>query len=238
MTEEVALDESVVPEVAEEEIQEAPAEKMISASRVEELIKKAKLKGRDSMQNELEALRAENSQLKSGVGSMGGMSAPIDVDALKKDLYQDFQNQLQKEQETRAQEGMRQEAEQMASEYHGKMKSGADLFADFDEITADFNPAAFPNLVYLANQADNTPAVIYELMKNPSKLAMVSVLSEKDPKAALSQINKISASIKANEQAKAQEREVAPPIGRMQSSPTGQDNGQPSIADFKRMFRG
>ena len=169
---------------------------------------------------------------------MGGMAAPIDVDALKKDMMQDFQRQLQDEQETRAQDELRKEAEQMAAQYHGKMKLGSEQFEDFDEITSDFNPSAFPNLVYLANQTDNTPAVIYELMKNPSKLAMVTVLSEKDPQAALNQINKISASIKANEQAKAQEREVSAPIGRMQSSPTGRDNGDTSIADFKRMFRG
>lgn len=238
MTDDVALEEAPIEEVAPEEIQEAPSEKMIPASRVEELIKKAKLKGRDAMQDELEALRAENEGLKAGNGSLGGMSAPIDVEALKRDMMQDFQKQLQDEQESRAQEELRKEAEEMASQYHGKMKAGSEMFDDFDEITADFNPAAFPNLVYLANQTDNTPAVIYELMKNPSKLAMVTVLSEKDPNAALNQINKLSASIKANEQAKAQEQEAPAPIGRMQSSPTGRDTGDTSIADFKRMFRG
>lgn len=237
MTDEVALEEAPIEEVAQEETQEAPQEKLIPASRVEELIKKAKLKGRDAMQDELEALRAENEGLKNG-GSLGGMAAPVDMEALKKDMYAGFQQQLQDKQEADAQEQLRKEAEQMASEYHGKMEKGSELFDDFSEITADFNPSAFPNLVYLANQTDNTPAVIYELMKNPSKLAMVSVLSEKDPNAALNQINKLSASIKANEQAKAQEQEAPAPIGRMQSSPTGRDTGDTSIADFKRMFRG
>lgn len=237
MTDDVALEEAAI-QVSPQEVHEEIVEKMIPASRVEELIKKAKLKGRDAMQDELEALRAENSQLKAGNGSMGGMPTPIDVEALKRDVMQDFQRQLQEEQEGRAQEEMRREAERMAQEYHGKMKSGVEQYEDFNEIVADFNPASFPNLVYLANQAENTPAVIYELMKNPTKLAMVTVLADRDPQAALNQIHKISASIKANEQAKAQEREVQAPIGRMQSSPTGRDSGEPSIADFKRMFRG
>ena len=212
MTDDVALEETAIQE-SPQEVKEEVSEKMIPASRVEELIKKAKLKGRDAMQDELEALRAENSQLKSGNGSMGGMAAPIDVEALKKDMYDGFQRQLQEEQEVKAQAEMRAEAERMAQEYHGKMKAGAEQFEDFNEITADFNPASFPNLVYLANQTDNTPAVIYELMKNPTKLAMVTVLADRDPQAALNQINKISASIKANQQAKAQEQEVPAPIG-------------------------
>lgn len=238
MTDEVALEETPVQEVAPEVAEERVPEKMISASRVEELIKKAKLKGRDAMQDELEALRAENNQLKSGAGTMGGMASPIDPEAMRKQILEDLQGQFQQENEARAQKEMEDEARRLAEEYNGKMKTGASQYEDFSDVTADFNPAAFPNLVYLANQAENTPAVIYELMKNPTKLATVSVLSERDPQSAANMINRISESIKANEQAKAQEQDSPAPLGRMQSSPLGRDTGQPGLADFKRMFRG
>jgi len=238
MDDEVVLADESAPEIQAPEVVQEQQEKMIPASRVEELIKKAKLKGRDAMQDELEALRAENSQLKSGGGSMGGMAAPIDVDALRKEILGDFRNQLQQDEETRVQAELEKEAQKMADDYRARMSSGKDYHEDFEEIMADFNPSAFPNLVYLATQTENTPSVMYELMKNPSKLATIAVLSTQDPKLAQRQINQLSASIKANEQAKAAEKEVQSPLSHMQSSPAGRDNGDTSIADYKRMFRG
>lgn len=234
MDDEVVLAETPEAEApAVEEIQE----KLIPASRVEELIKKAKLKGRDAMQDELEALRGENEELKSSV-SMGGMATPMDAEQMRKQIYDQIMGDFQSLDEERVQGELKKEAEKLASDYRTRMDGGKEIHEDFDEIMADFNPAAFPQLVYLATQTDNTSAVMYELMKNPNKLATVTVLSERDPNAASNMINKISASIKANEQAKAAEKEVQSPLSRMQSSPAGRDNGDTSIADYKRMFRG
>lgn len=236
MTDESALETEVAS--APIEAEQAEAEKTLPVSRVEELVKKAKLKGRDSMQAELDALKAENAALKSG-GSMGGMAVPVDPEAIKQQIMQDLQSQFQQASEKRAQEEMEREANKIADTYRAKMNGGKDAFDDFEEVMADFNPAAFPNLVYLASQVDNTPAVMYELMKNPSKWATVAVLSERDPRAAQNMISKISSSIKANEQAKAEEKEVPPPLGRLSSAPTGQDAGKPaSVRDFKAMFKG
>lgn len=213
-------------------------EERLPKSRVEELVKKAKLKGRDSMQAELDALKAENANLKSA-GSMGGMAVPVDTDALKQDVLNELRQQFQQEKEKRTQDDMNKEAQKIADTYHTRMATGKDSFEDFDDVMSDFNPAAFPNLVFLAQQVENTPAVMYELMKNPSKWATIAVLSERDPQAAQNMINKISASIKANDQAKAEEKDVAPPLSRMSSSPTGQDKGTPNtVRDFKAKFKG
>ncbi|HJY22903.1 MAG TPA: hypothetical protein VJ279_08470 [Hanamia sp.] len=237
MTEEVALEQDVTPDP----VQDAGAdsqEKMLPVSRVEELVKKAKLKGRDSMQAELDALKAENAQLKNN-GSMGGMAMPaVDTDAITKQVYENLQKQMQKANEQRAQEELEKEASKIADTYRAKMSSGKDVYEDFDSVMADFNPAAFPNLVYLASQVDNTPAVMYELMKNTGKFGTIAVLSERDPSAAQNMISKISASIKANELAKADEKNVPDPLSRLSSSTTGQDTGERSIRDFKAMFRG
>lgn len=239
MTEDVAVDKDMGSEPPIEASQDDSAEKMLPVSRVEELVKKAKLKGRDSMQAELDALKAENAQLKNG-GSMGGMavSAPVDPESIKQQVLKDLQEQMQQANQQRAQEELEKEANRIADAYKAKMSTGKDAYEDFDTVMADFNPAAFPNLVYLANQVDNTPAVMYELMKNPSKWATLAVLSERDPNAAQSMISKISASIKANEQAKAEEKTPPAPLGRMSSSTTGQDNGKKTVRDFKSMFRG
>jgi len=237
MTEEVALEtenDSIPVESSD-----AQQDEMISKRRAEELVKKAKLKGRDSMQAELDALKAENAQLKTNAGSMGGMAAPIDPEVIKQQIMNDIREQMQQASEKRAQEELDKEAQKIAQTYHARMSTGKDQFEDFDEVMADFNPAAFPNLVYLASQVENTPAVMRELMQNPTKLAAVTVMSERDPAAAEKMIQKISASIVANQQAKAEEKEIAPPLSRMSSSPTGKDNGTPnSVRDYKRMFKG
>lgn len=239
MTDEVALDTEVVSAPDDNANSGSQQEKTLPISRVEELVKKAKLKGRDSMQAELDALRAENANLKTSAGSMGGMPIPVDKEALKQEVLNDLRQQFQQANEQRAQEEMDREAKKIAETYHARMATGKDAYEDFEEVMADFNPAAFPNLVFLATQVDNTPDVMRELMKNPAKLAAISVMSERDPASAQNMINKVSASIKANAQAKADEKNVAPPLSRMSSSPTGQDSGKPSsVRDFKAKFRG
>jgi hypothetical protein len=201
-------------------------------------VKKAKLKGRDGMQAELDAIRAENAALKQH-GSMGGMAVPVDPEAIKQQILADLKAQFQQASEAKAEAELQAEAQRIAGEYHSKMKSGRDKYDDFDDVMADFNPQAFPNLVYLANQLDNTPDVMRELMQNPQKWSTVTVLSERDQQAAQNYLNRISQSIKANELAKAAERDVAPPLSRLSSSTTGQDSGKPAtMQDMKRMFRG
>lgn len=238
MTDEVVLDREVGSEPVAAPVEpEAAPEKMLPASRVEELVKKAKLKGRDSLQEELDALKAENASLKQA--SMGGMAVPVDPEQIANQVIDRLRKEAQASSEARAAEELQREAKGIVDNYHHKMKAGKDSFEDFDQVMGDFRPEAFPNLVFLANQLDNAPAVMYELMNNPTKLATVVVLAERDPKAAENMMLRISSSIKTNEQAKAQEKEVAPPLGRLSSSPTtGQDNGKLTMKDYKRMFKG
>lgn len=220
---------------------EAPvADDMIPRSRAEQLIKKAKLKGRDQMQAELDAIRAENEQLKQNAGSMGGMAAPVSAEDIEQKVLASLKRQFQDNAEAQAREQLQKEAEGIANAYRAKMEAGKSAYPDFENVMADFNPAAFPNLVYLANQMDNTHDVMYELMNNPNKLATVVVMSERDPQAAQNMLGRISASIKANQAAKASEKEVQPPLGRMSSSTqsAGTDSGELSMRDLKRMFRG
>lgn len=238
MTDEVALDSEAVPAQVDDSQQiESQQEKMLPVSRVEELVKKAKLKGRDSMQAELDALKAENDQLKNG-GSMGGMAMPVDPNAITQQVMASIKQQMQAESEERAKQELEAEASRIAQSYRSKMSSGKDAYEDFDDVMADFNPQAFPNLVLLASQMDNTPDVMYELMNNPAKFGTIAVLSERDPQAAQRMLSRISQSIQANKQAKAEQKQVPEPISRLSSSKTGQDDGSLSVRDFKKMFRG
>jgi 16S rRNA C967 or C1407 C5-methylase (RsmB/RsmF family) len=169
---------------------------------------------------------------------MGGMALPVDENAIAEKVMASLTERFQQANEAKAQEELQREATRIADEYKSKMASGKEVYEDFEDVMADFNPQAFPNLVYLANTLDNTREVMYEIIKNPSKWATVAVLSERDPNAAKTMLNRISASIKANEQAKAAEREVQPPLNRLSSSTAGQDSGKLTLQDMKRRFRG
>src|SRR5690606_40554862 len=79
-------------------------------------------------------------------------------------------------------------------------------------FTADFDPAAFPQIVFLANQVDNTPEVIYELSKKPGKLAELQKLLEHSPQLARKQMINLSQSIKNNRE-RSEERRVGKECG-------------------------
>jgi len=227
-----------------------PPEKMLPASQVNELIKKAKRKGEQKMQEQLDAAKQQIEQLQAQQAEQGlqntaqtgspqapqqqqGQQQGVDTQQLMQQVMQQLQQKQQEDEQKRQADQLEQEVNQVAQQYFGKMAQGKDLFEDFEAMTADFNPAEFPQLVYLASQMDNTPAIIYELRKNPGKLADLAVLVEKSPTMARSEIAKLSESIKRNDEAKRTLQEAEDPLNRLKPSPVGTDNGTKNVRDFK-----
>src|SRR6185312_15006691 len=228
-------------DAAEEVISEAPPEKMLSVSRVNELVKKAKRDKERQMQEKLDAANAQIQELQAGqqqppVPGEQQAQPPqgIDPQALQNHVMQLIEQKSKEDEQKRYNDQLEQEVNQVATQYFGKMAQGKDLYEDFQAITADFNPAEFPQLVYLANEMDNTPAVIYELAKNPSKLAAIDRLVERSPNMARAELAKLSESIKRNVDAKANLQEPQDPLSRLKPSPVGTDNGTKNVRDFKK----
>lgn len=226
--------------------EDSPPEKMLSVSQVNELVKKAKLKGERKMQDQLDAAKQQIEQLQAQQAqqqppqqqaqSQGQQQAPQGMTPeLQAQVMQMLKQKQEADEAQRYKDDLEKEVKQVADQYFGKMAAGKDLFEDFEAITADFNPAEFPQLVFLANQMDNTPAVIYELSKNPGKLADLSVLVEKSPGMARAQIAKLSQSIKRNEEAKSGLQETQDPLDRLKPSPVGADgNKKSTLRDYKQ----
>lgn len=218
---------------------EAP-EKMLSVSRVNELIKKAKRDGERKMQEQLEAAKQQIEQLQGQQAQppvqqqqpMQQQPQGMSPEQMQQ-VMQMVQQKQQEEESKRHQEQLEKEVNDVAQQYFGKLAQGKEAYEDFDAITASFDPAAFPQLVYLATQADNTAAIIYELQKNPAKLATLSTLVDKSPAMARSEIAKLSQSIKTNEAAKNNLQEAQNPLNRLKPSPAGTDNGTKTVRDFK-----
>ena len=235
------LQDTVVVEPEDsQESKESHPEKMLTASQVNVLIQKAKRKGEQKMQEQLEAARQEIEQLKAQQpqqqqAQVMQQQQPqgVDVNALQQHVMQGIQQQMQEEQKRREQEQIEQEVNQVAQQYFGKMAQGKDLHEDFEAITADFNPAEFPELVFMANQLDNTASVIYEIRKNPGKLADLVTLMGKSPSMAKTMLGNISDSIKRNDEAKRNLQEAQDPLNRLKPSPVGTDSGTKSVRDYK-----
>lgn len=230
-----------------EKSEDSPPEKMLPASRVNDLVKKAKRQGERKMQEQLDAARQEIEQLKAQQAQQPeaipqqaapqqvqqGQAQGVDAQAIQQQVLQMIKQKQQEEEQERYQEQLEQEVNQVAQQYFGKMAQGKEMFDDFEAITADFNPAEFPQLVFLANQMDNTAAVIYELRKNPGKLADLAVLVERSPNMARSELAKLSESIKRNDEAKRNLQEAQDPLNRLKPTPVGTDNGEKTVRDFK-----
>lgn len=236
--------------VEEAQAETPPPEKMLPASQVNELIKKAKRKGEQKMQEQLDAAKQQIEQLQAQQAQLGlqntaqtgspqapqqqqGQQQGVDPQQIQQQVMQLLQQKQQEDEQKRHQEQIEQEVNQVAQQYFGKMAQGKDMFEDFEAVTADFNPAEFPQLVFLANQMDNTPAIIYELRKNPGKLADLSVLVEKSPSMARNELSKLSESIKRNDEAKRNLQEPQDPLNRLKPSPVGTDSGTRNVRDFK-----
>ena len=213
-------------------------EKMLTASQVNELVKKAKRKGEQKMQEQLNAAMQQIEQLKAQAPQQAEVpqqQSPqgVDVNALQQQVMQGIEAKMQEERQQREKEQIEREVNEVAQQFFGKMAQGKEAFEDFEAVTANFDPAAFPQIVFLANQSDNTAAIIYELQKNPAKLAQLAVWAEKSPTMLQSEMAKLSQSIKANDEAKRTATQAQDPLNRLKPSPVGTDSGTKSVRDFK-----
>jgi vacuolar-type H+-ATPase subunit I/STV1 len=237
---------NVGDDAALKEVEEAPPEKLLPASQVTELIKKAKRKGEQKMQEQLDAAKQQIEQLQ-GQQEQQPVAPPQQQQQAQQpqqappgmspeqmqQIMQMMQQKQQEEQEKAHQAQLEKEVNDVAQSYFGKLAQGREAFEDFDAVTASFDPAAFPQLVYLATQSDNTAAIIYELQKNPSKLATLSHLVDKSPAMARAEMAKLSQSIKMNEDAKNNLQEAQDPLNRLKPSPVGTDGGKRNVRDYK-----
>jgi hypothetical protein len=230
-----------VGEVEEAQAEDTkPPEKMLSVSRVNELVKKAKRDGERKMQEQLDAAKQQLEQLQA---QQGQQQAPepqqaqqpqgVDAQAIQQQVMDLMQKKMQEDEQRRQQEQLEQEVNEVAKQYFGKIAEGKGMYDDFEAITADFDATAFPQLVYLATQADNTAGIIYELQKNPAKLATLSHLVDKSPQMARAEINKLSQSIKTNQDAKNNAQDAQDPLNRLKPSPVGTDSGARTVRDYK-----
>ncbi len=129
-----------------------------------------------------------------------------------------------------------QEAERTASEFFGKLATGKDKYQDFDQVIGGVKDwGKLAPAVGLANMVDNTSDVMYDLIKNPTKIAQIHALTQISPDLALAEVQRMSQALKINEDA-AKAKMPNKPLSQMRPSNTGTDSGVLSVSDYKQKY--
>lgn len=224
------MDESQVLEVA---AVETPAEKLIPQSELNKIVgrekeaaaQRARAQAEAEFQAKMEAMSQQSQQQRQ---PSENVSREIDADAMYQQVQERFNAEMQQRQ-------LEKEMSQVAQNYLSGVQKGRESYEDFDDVTADFDPTAFPQLTYLLAGMDNAGDVVYELAKNPSKLVTLDMLAQRSPKQAQAEMAKLARSITDNRQAQhdASQQGVNAPLDRMQPSRVSGSNGKMGISDLR-----
>lgn len=133
----------------------------------------------------------------------------------------------------------RQKADDLAMQFVNKIQTTANSkkYSDFEEVVTKLDmPNLPPRIIEFANNLDNTAEVMYEIGKNPSKLANVLMLTATSPRLAYDELVKLSDSIKKNEDAaQKNSAEIAEPLDQVKHSTTGKGDGSvQTVNDFRK----
>ena len=174
-------------------------------------------------------------------------AAPI----VSNDIAQSTQAPLTAEQITQVQQVIANQATVQAREmfinnavtnFTAKINDAEKRYEDFHQTVNGLELGKMPpqNLrafAALLNVADNGADVLYDIAKNPSKFITVINLANANPNLAIREIQRLSQSIKDNDNV-SKAKTANPPLSQISPSPTGSDTGTLTIKDYKKMFRG
>jgi hypothetical protein len=210
------LSAAAQPEMAAVQSPMAPAEKMLPQSEVD------KLAGR---------IRAEAYEKGLNAGSNNSAAQQMAQGALSEDQVRKMiQEQTLKVQQEQAQQMM---AERIVGEFAGKMEAGPGKYEDFDNVVQQLDLRTIPEIVQLANSVQNTDEVMYDLGKNPYKIAQLKILAQTSPHLARAEMNRLSQSIISNKTAQAQVSGIKEPLSQIKPSTGSVDSGTPSVKDLR-----
>jgi hypothetical protein len=196
-------------------------EPMIKQSEVNELLGKAKHAYYEKGKREALETSQQPSQSQGG-GSMGGMPQ-----LTEEQVRQMIADEAHKQTQLAA-------AHNMLSSFAEQMKAGKGKYSDFDETVAQLGPLQnLTHVVQLAHDTGMGGDVMYELGRNPGKVATLTTLAYVNPHLAKVEMNKLAESIRKNEAA-AQTPQADEPLDQVKPSTVGTDNGTNAVRDLRR----
>lgn len=198
-------------------------EQAVPQSRVTELVQDAWHRGHEKGKN-------------LAAGSIGGMS-PDDYRKIAREEAEAAQRSKEEEMRKAHEQAL---AKQTLDQVENKLAQAkaSNKYPDFDETIKDLGLEHMLPLVWHANTVDNTAALLYDLGKNPLKLAMLNALP---PHRIQAELKKLSDSIKANEQAETSTNLPPDPFGKVKPTSNAGVGKRPSdrtAAEWRQYYKG
>lgn len=234
--------ETINPEVQEQEASPDDAMQVPVFNRIQvaDVVKREKQKafekGRLAAMQELQAQQQQQQPMEQG-GSLGGMSQMS---------QEDIQRMIQEE-ATRATQAHIQsqlaelKQQQMVNSFVQKMQVAEQQYPGLEQELNQLNYSdpRIHAFIGMVNDFENTGEIMKEVLDNPYKLSQILSDIQDQPYLAQKNLQKLSASIKQNQQAKAEEAQARDPYSQLKpSTSAGMDNGSMSVADYRKMFKG
>jgi len=198
---------------------------------------KAFEKGRQEAMQEYMQQQQQQQQEPQQASSLGGMQQFSQADI----------ERMIQEQATRAtQEHIQQQLaemkqQQMVNSFVQKMQVAEQQYPGLEEELnqLNYNDPRIHAFIGMVNDLENTGEIMKEVLDNPYKLSQILSDIQEQPYLAQKNLMKLSASIKQNMSAKQEEAQAKDPYSQLKpSTSAGMDNGNMSVADFKKIFRG
>lgn len=204
----------------------------IANAQTAKAVQQAKREAEEKYQRDMEALNATRQKQEQRNAEV---PRQVDADAIYQQVQERFNEEQLKLQQQMKEDQLREQMTQHAKSYTDKIAAGKTAYEDFDEITKDYDPTAFPQLTFLLAGIDGAEHVVYDLSKNPLKLAGLDRLAERNPRQAHAELLKLAKSIADNRQAQAdaKEQQVNEPLDRLNPSRVSGSNGKQTIRDLR-----
>lgn len=213
------------------------AEKLVPQSTVDKVVGRAKAEAYERAKAEFNrSAEAAQTTQQQPQQSIGGMKQASD-ESIREMIRQESEKVRQEEANRLYNEQNLHTATEIANSFHSRLDAGKGLYSDFEEVVSRLPLTETPEalrIIPLLNKVDNTADVLYELAKNPRKFIEVVQLNHLNPHYALQELNNMSAAIRQNQTA-SQQKQPREPLSQLNSSPTGIDSGEMTVADYKKV---
>lgn len=210
---------------------EQPSVDVIPRHHVTDIVKRERLEAYHK--GKKDALAEMKTHEPANVG-LGGMQEanPQQIQQLIAKALEDAEAKRVQEAQMKQQQDL---VNHVASQFNAQMVNGRVKHNDFDEKVKELDFANMPQLVHMATDTGMADEIMYDLANNPQKITHLTILAHTQPKLAKLEMQKLAASIKANDIAK-QQASPKEPLSQVTPSPVGTDSGQLNVRDFQKMF--
>lgn len=214
--------QNTVPPVVSSEGQDSSAEKLLKQSEVNELVGRKKHEAYTQGLRDAQASLSSMQSAAPAAQSMGGMPA-ITEDHVRQMIADEHQKQTNMA-----------AVHNVLSNFANQMGSAKDKYSDFDETVGKLGDLKnIPHVVQLAAESGIAGDVMYELGRNPGKVATLTTLAYVNPDLAKYEMKKLTDSIKTNQES-SKSPDIAEPLSQVKPSAVGTDNGSNSVRDLRR----